>query len=162
MAFFVKLLFQKRKALSFPEAAVYAKIIALGATLEASRRGKLSTPVNIILPWANEWLAPDFNLLEKKKTIVLYDLKRHLQWLDQPVQMFYDTLLNQSYLRLILQKMKRNDLKALQFMAKGFAREIENYLDNHAGNLTDSQEDQAYFDSNNILWKLWLQAIDEI
>ncbi|MCD4671062.1 MAG: hypothetical protein K8R77_00230 [Anaerolineaceae bacterium] len=163
MAFFTKLLFNKTDPLSFPVAATYVKIIAFGAALDASRRNKLSIPSSELIQWANEWLGPDFSVVEKSKSVVLYDQKHQRQWLDQPIQTFYEMLMKQSYLSILLRKLKKNELATVEGMAKAFSREIESYLIEHPDleKLVSETEDVIRFDSVGTLWTLWLQAAEE-
>jgi len=160
MVFFAKLLFNKMDALTFPVAANYVKIIAFGAALDAARKDKLPVDTSELIEWVNEWLGPDFIAVEKTKSVVLYDQKHGRQWIDQPVQTFYETLMKHSYLSLILRKLKRNEVKTVERMAKAFSREIEGFLNAHAvaGQVTSESEESVRFDSATFLWNLWLDV----
>ena len=162
MAFFAKLLFRKMDALTFQVAANYVKMIAFGAALDASRKKKLPVESGELVQWSNEWLGPDFIVIQKKKTVTLFDQKHNRQWLDQPVQTFYDTLLRNSYLSIVLRKLKRGEVATIEKMAKAFSREIEAYLiDNPDGEkLASADSDLPRFDSTSILWNLWLEAAE--
>ena len=160
MAFLAKLLFGKMDALTFPDAANYVKMIAFAASLDAARKGKLPVQISELVQWSNEWLGPDFSVVEKSKSIVLYDKKHNRQWLDQPVQTFYEILLKNSYLSVILRRLKRKQVELIEKMARSFSREIEKYLkmlsDSTRG-MSESGE-QPHFDSTTILWNLWVEA----
>ena len=161
MAFFVKLLFGKTDALTFPVAANYAKMIAFAASLDAARKGKLPMQTSELIQWANEWLGPDFIVVEKSKSVVLYDQKHNRQWLDQPVQTFYEILLRDSYLSVILRKLKRKEVAIIEQMARSFSREIEKYLKTLPDSAQGISEfdDQPHFDSTTVLWNFWIEAV---
>jgi hypothetical protein len=160
MAFYAKLLFSKMDALTFPVAANYAKVIAFAAALDAARKDKLPINTNALIQWANDWLGPDFTAMGKKQSVILFDQKHGRQWIDQPVQTFYETLMKHSYLSVILRKLKRDEMKTVEKMAKAFSREIEGYLSEYsnAGEVTSESKDSVRFDSAAILWKLWLDV----
>jgi hypothetical protein len=160
MAFFVKLLFNKMDTLTFPTAANYVKMIAFAAALDAARKKKIPMKISEFVLWSNEWLGPDFIAVEKKRSVILFDQKHSRQWLDRPVQNFYTTLLKQSYLSIILRKLKRDELATIERMAKGFSREIELYLKANSDGVKLISEDSEVprFDSAGILWDLWLEV----
>ena len=162
MAFFAKLLFTKMDLLTFPTAANYVKMIAFAASVDAARKNKLPVQTSELIEWANEWLGPDFIALEKKHSIILFDQKHGRQWVDQPVQTFYETLLKHSYLSVILRKLKRNEVKTIEKMARAFGREIEEFLKMRSAGekLPLGADNSPRFDSATILWNLWLGTID--
>jgi len=155
MAFFAKLLFNKLDELTFPAAANYVKMISFAAALDAARKKKIPISISELIEWSNDWLGPDFVVREKKKSVILYDQKHNRQWLDRPVQNFYTTLLKQSYLSMILRKMKRAEVAKIESMAKAYSREIEHFVNEHQG-ANGFDDGGQRLDSASILWNLWL------
>lgn len=155
MAYFLKMLFKNHGPINFPIAASYAKLIAFGASIDAARKKKIQIGLGELIYWSNDWLGPDFEAKEEKRSVVLYDLRNEQQWINQPVQTFYDALMKQSYLSVYLRKLKKNELAIVEKMAKGFSREIEAFINEQGINDGGKSSD---FDSAGILWNLWLKA----
>ncbi len=162
MAFFAKLLFTKMDLLTFPVAANYVKMIAFAASIDAARKNKIPVTTSELIEWANDWLGPDFIAVEKKHSVILFDQKHGRQWVDQPVQTFYETLLKHSYLSVVLRKLKRNEVKTIEIMARAFSREIESFLKQHPEGtaLVTETAVAPRFDSATILWNLWLETVE--
>lgn len=162
MTYLVKLLFTKMDALTFPAAANYVKVISFAASLDAARKSKLPVQISELIQWTNEWLGPDFIAVERPKSVALYDQKHQRQWLDQPVQTFYEILLKNSYLSVILRKMKKKEVAIIEKMARSFSKEIENYLNfQPPAELSSAGDGREYFDTTAILWNLWIEASAE-